>query len=335
MWRGVGRGLWLAASVVSALLWGQPASSQEPDTDALAATPFEKHEVTDSLGRQVEYYLSRPDSPAPLMLMIQGSGCERVMNTRSGRAYSTLFNLLPFASEGRFTVMAVEKPFSGVESGSSNQSDTSGGSCSPEFHEDFTAESWLEALQASMQDVRQLSWMETDRTLLFGFSEGAVMAAMLAADDDSITDVISIGGSGTTQLFDFLALAYKRCPDVTPCLEAVEEQYREIRNDPLSSTKFAWGHPYKRWTSFFDVEPSGLLMQSNARIYMAFGTADDSVPALSQELSVARLLEAGKDLTVRRVPNANHSLMSVNAPSFRDMDREYRAALQWFWEGDP
>jgi predicted esterase len=333
------RELRLTIFTLFALLLVQPAIPQNanPDTgvvEMLTGTPFEKHEITDSLGRQIVYYISKPESPAPLLLMIQGSGCARVMNVQTGGVYSTLFNLLPFAKEGQFAVMAVEKPYSGVVPNPSGQSSSANQSCTPEFNDDFTAESWLVALQASLQDARQSSWIDKERTLVFGFSEGAVMAAMLAGNDTSITDVISIGGSGTTQLFDFFAFAYQRCPDVTPCLDAVEEQHREILADPLSSSKFAWGHPYKRWTSFFRADLSSLLLQSNARIYMAFGTADDSVPALSQELAVARLLAAGKKLTVRRVPNANHALMSVNAPSFNDIDQEYRAALQWFVDAD-
>ncbi len=146
------------------------------------------------------------------------------------------------------------------------------------------------ALKAVLDEARKkLPWVDKSRTLVFGFSEGAVMADLLAGRDDGITDVISMSGSGTTQLFDFVTFCYQRAFDKSACLAEVDKNVAAINANPDSSTEFAWGHPYKRWSSFFRVYPGDELLKSKARIYMAFGTADESVPALSQELAVAQL----------------------------------------------
>jgi pimeloyl-ACP methyl ester carboxylesterase len=298
-------------------------------SEPVAGTSFERHVIKDATGRDVTYYISRPkDGPAPLMLMIQGSGCLPVMNPHSGGTYSTLSNLLPFGSEGRFTVVAVEKPFSAK---SDARPGTANG-CSAAFNESFTAESWLLALQAGLQDARKYLWVDPKRTLVFGGSEGAVMAALLAAKDARITDVVAIGGSGTTQLYDFIAQAYRTCFNVAACLADVDSQVRAIAADPSSSTAFAWGHPHKRWTSFFRVDPSEELLRSKARVYLVFGTADNAVPALSQEIAVAKLTAAGRDVTVRRVADADHSLRQPGAANLGGLDKESRAALDWFWQ---
>lgn len=45
-------------------------------------------------------------------------------------------------------------------------------------------------------------------------------------------------------------------------------------------------------------------------------------------------MSAGRDVTVRRVPNAGHGLSSPGpggAPDFSQTDREFRLALDWFW----
>lgn len=305
------------------------ASSAAQGSEAVPGTTFERHVIKDGIGRDVTYYISRPKSgPAPLMLMIQGSGCVPVMIGQAGGTSSTLFNLLPFGMEGRFTVVAVEKPFSARSEGRAG----TGEACSAAFNDSFTAESWLLALQASLQDARKSPSVDQKRTLVFGGSEGAVMATMLAAKDASITDVIAIGGSGTTQLYDFIAQAYRTCFNVAPCLAEVENKVRAIAADPASSTLFAWGHPHKRWTSFFRVDPGDELLRSKARVYLAFGTADNAVPALSQEVAVAKLLGARRDVTVRRVPDADHSLRQQGAANLADLDRESRAALDWFWQ---
>lgn len=259
--------------------------------------------------------------------MIQGSGCTPILQGTGAATYSTLYDLLPFAAEERFAVMAVEKPgASGSNSGGTAQG------CTAQFNEDFTAERWLVALRAALDDARHQPNVDIRRILILGASEGAVMASLLAGRDQRVTDVIAVGGSGTTQLFDFIAAAYSNCFDRSSCIADVESQMAAIRADPNSATKLAWGHPYRRWTSFFSVEPGDELARSHARIYLAFGTADISTPPLSQEVAVAKLLAAGRDVTVRRVPNANHSLLGPG-DDISTLDREYRRALDWFWTG--
>jgi predicted esterase len=316
-----------AMVLIAPFVWMSAAFAA--DVPMVSGTPLERHEIKDGSGRTITYYLSRPkQSPAPLLLMIQGSGCMPVINVQPNGAYSTLFNLFPFANEGQFAVMAVEKPYAGM----SGRDGNGGAACREEFNKDFSADTWSRALEASLADARKAPWVDNKRTLIIGFSEGAVMAAVLAGGDSRITDVISIGGSGTTQLYDFVVSAYEQCFDVSQCLSEIDSQLRSVRANPSSSTQFAWGHTYKRWSSFLSIDPTQELLKSKARIYIAFGTNDRSTPPLSQEIAVAKLNVAGRDVTVRRVANADHSLMQPNNPNFESLDKELRAALAWFWQ---
>lgn len=295
-----------------------------PSFAQVPSPAFEKRLVTDKLGRRITYYASTPQKPAPLLLMIQGSGCVPILASESGG--STLFNLGVYAQEQRFAVIAVEKPHAMAQS----QDGGTAQGCSKEFNEDFTAASWVEALRASVAHARRSPYVDQRRTLVMGFSEGAVMASLLAARDPKITDVILIGGSGTTQLFDLMLGAYD-CFDASACISQVEAQAKAISANSLSTTNFAWGHPYKRWSSFFRVDPAEELLRSKARVYLAFGTRDESVPPPSQELIAAKLMSAGRDVTVRRVADAGHSLMPQKASGWSALDRELRATLDWFW----
>jgi pimeloyl-ACP methyl ester carboxylesterase len=301
------------------------------DPSPVVGTPFERREIVDALGRTVTFYVSHPKkSPAPVLLMVQGSGCAKVLNEQGASSYSTLFNLVPYAEEGEFTVVAVEKPFAGE---ADRRNSGTALSCSPKFNSDFTADRWLVAIRAALEDARKSPWVDTRRTLVFGISEGAVMADMLAGRDSSITDVVSIGGPGTTQLFSFVADAYEHCPDPAECLADIHRKFQDIEADPESSTRFAWGHPFKRWSSFFRIDPGEELLRSKARVYIAFGTKDRATPPLSEEIAVAKLELAGRDLTVRRVAGAGHSLANETHPDYRDVDKEFRSALNWFWQG--
>ncbi|MGZ5036509.1 MAG: hypothetical protein ACXWGT_06980, partial [Usitatibacter sp.] len=96
------------ATTLLAALMASHAFAQD-----IPGTSLERRAIRDSLGRKVVYYIGHPRKPtAPVMLMIQGSGCSAVINEQPTGSFSTLFNLVPFASEGEFTMIAVEKPFS-------------------------------------------------------------------------------------------------------------------------------------------------------------------------------------------------------------------------------
>jgi predicted esterase len=294
----------------------------------LNGLPFEQRDIVDRLGRTVRYYISEPKTtPAPLLLMIQGSGCLPVLTIGPDRSFSTVFDFIPLAEQGRFAVMAVNKPFSG---GEPSKHFGSARTCSASFNEDFTAERWLVALQAALDDALQSPLIDRSKILVIGHSEGAVMADFLAGSDSRITDVVALGGSGTSQLFDFVANAY-RCFDVSKCLEEISANVRAINADPNNASALAWGHPYKRWSSFFKLDPGEELLRSKARIFIGFGTADKAVPALSEEVAISRLVAAGRDITVRRVPDAGHSLTDDANPNYDDLRKVYDSAIAWFW----
>ena len=299
-------------------------------SETIEGTSFSEYNVRDKIGREITYYLSKSTTKeAPLLLMIQGSGCNRVFNKSPAGVYSTIFNLTNIANENKFSVMAVEKPFSGVKidaKGDSVEFD-----CTKDFHQDFTVESWTQTLTMAMTEAIKKLGYRPRKILLFGQSEGAGIASELAAINTSVTHVITTGGSGTTQLYDFVVFAYQNCFNRSACVEQAYVQLDDISKDPQSVTRFAWGHPYKRWSSFFRLDPAENFMKSNAKIYVMFGTADVATPALSQEIIAAKLKSSDKDITVRRIPDANHMLQYSNHSNLDDLDKEYRLAFDWFW----
>lgn len=294
---------------------------------SVPGSSFTSYDVSLPGGRSITYHLSRaPEVDAPLLVMIQGSGCDAVINVQGGGSYSTIFNLFVYAQEQRFSVMAVEKPHSGVVQNGDQQG------CSTKFYEDFSAESWLAALTSSINDARKKLGGKNKSTLIIGFSEGATMATLLASHDNKVSDVVLIGASGVTQIFDFIARDYNKCFDVSKCLSALDHELSEIYLDPSSTSKFKWGHTHKRWSSFFEVDPSNELLKSNARLYLVFGTSDDSTPPISQEIIYAKMKSARKDITVRRVADAGHGLMGPYDQNMDGLDSELAKALDWYWK---
>ena len=68
-----------------AVLWPDASISAE-DAD-WSQIPFERREVADSLGRTVQYYVSKDaqGDRLPVVLLIQGSGCQSIFQLRGGR----------------------------------------------------------------------------------------------------------------------------------------------------------------------------------------------------------------------------------------------------------
>ena len=322
-------GILFAAQAVHAA----PAVQQEPlELGKAAAARFTLHRDG---APDIRYVISQPAHKAPLVLFVQGSGCTPpFVGLGTPNRYSTVFNFIPLAQRGDYAVMVVDKP---------NQPDAPPQSqpgvataCPAAFNAYFSYDSWLDTLRGALRHALALPWVDGSRVLVFGVSEGAVMAAGLARALPEVTHVALIGGTGTSQLFDFVANAYRTGDregsgddDTLARLRDIDATVDAINADPRSSVKFAWGHTYLRWSTFFAQAPGENLVQSKARVWLASGMRDDSVPVLSTEVAYARLRALGRDVTFRRVPRAGHGLMAEGG-SMADVQKEYDAIMAWF-----
>jgi hypothetical protein len=301
----------------------------------VGADRFEKYTLNVEIGPPVEYYISKTDHPAPLLLYIQGSGCDPVFLQMSPGVYaSTIFSLTTTAHKGQFSVMVVEKPYAPAKRSGGNGAATG---CPVDFNDYFSFDSWLRQVQIAYRDALQRPWVDKRRSLVIGISEGATIASGLAASDSSVSGVGLVGGTGPTQLFDMIVRAYKRAPDDASALEAinaVDDRVAKIEASPDSTKDFAWGHTYKRWSSFFRASSVEFLKRSHANVYLVSGMADENVPILSTEVAFSELRANGRDVVFRRIPTATHNLLPAGADfaaSFPQMEAEYARITDWFF----
>lgn len=309
------------------LLCAALPAAAHADSFTLGSTEFKQFKVAQANGPEVDYYLSKTARPAPLILFIQGSGCAPVFHGfDTGKRYSNIFNYIPWGMEGKYAVMVVNKPYAALTPPAKLDGALS---CSRQFNDYFSLDNWVRDLRAALAHARRQPWVDQRRMLVLGTSEGATVAAALAAVDDGVTDVALVGASGPTQLYDFVVAAYKAPgtdAEVAARLDQLDATRKQIFARPDSVTDFAWGHTFKRWSSFFRVSSTANLQQSRARIYLASGMQDTAVPILSTESMAAQLQAAGRDITMRRVPNGGHGLVPDGAPP----DEEYARILAWY-----
>jgi hypothetical protein len=322
-------------ALVCGLLLATPAIRAAPavQQDALelgkaAAARFTLHRDG---APDVRYVISHPAHKAPLVLFVQGSGCiPPFVGLGTPNRYSTVFNFIPLAQQGDYAVMVVDKPY---QPDVPPQAPPGGATaCPAAFNAHFSYDSWLDALRGALRHALALPWVDGSRVLVFGVSEGAVMAAGLARAVPEVTHVAMVGGTGTSQLFDFAANAYRAGStdeDTLARLHDIDATVDAIHADPRSTDKFAWGHTYLRWSSFFAQAPGENLAQARARVWLASGMRDDSVPILSTEVAYARLRALGRDVTFRRVPHGGHGLVPEGG-TMADVQKEYDAIMAWF-----
>lgn len=317
----------LAVSVF--VIWGCASfnhnrhSTSSDFVEKNSSLPFDILSTKDNHGRDVSYYLSNTDdTKLPLILFIQGSGCVSHWQKNSDGSISGGYqNVLLAAAKRRAHVLIVEKP--GVDIFDFNSSPGTAEKCSDYFNQQHTLANWTEALNAALQSALTNPKIDGSKILAIGHSEGAISAASLATINSKISHVVLLSGSGVSQLFDFVV---NRNPAE---VENVYKTYQQIKMDPMNSTRFIWGHPYKRWASFMSESTVELLKKTNSKVLIIHGTADKSVPIQSSDAPSVELKRISRQFDEIRLVGADHSLNLPNEVKPAGMKRAFERSLSW------
>jgi pimeloyl-ACP methyl ester carboxylesterase len=314
------------------------ASQAKLDPTALGSG-FQRYTTTDSLGRTITFYLSSPGEQAaarlPVALLVQGSGCQSLFRKRDERVYGGQQNLLLEAAKGRVRVLAVEKP--GVNYLDEAKRPGAAEGAAEEFLKEHTLPRWTAANRAALLAAWTLSDIDRSRTLLVGHSEGGIVVARLAAEMPEITHVASLAGGGPTQLFSLaesraVPRANDQPGDAARRVQALYDEWSAIQKDPESTTRFWMGHPYRRWSSFLQTTVRDELLGTKARIFLAQGGRDNSVPPAGHDVLVAELRAKARDVTAERIDDADHGFSKPDqgAGSGAGMRELLGRVVDWF-----
>jgi dienelactone hydrolase len=160
-------------------------------------------------------------------------------------------------------------------------------------------------------DVRaEVAWLRTQpgvdptRIMLVGYSEGGLIAPMVAAGDPFIAAVVTLAGPGVPGMEVARYQVQQpilRDPNMSDAdkAKAFEKQLEEALKD-LS--------PHE--TSFMSIDPISYDRQVRCPALIIQGAADTTVPLRSVE-RIASAMRAGgnADVTVRIIPGVSHSLL--------------------------
>jgi pimeloyl-ACP methyl ester carboxylesterase len=299
------------------------ATTVERDLTPLGV-PFSRYTTLDTLGRKITFYLSL-DGDAPLVVWVQGSGCDSVWIQRGQRINGGYQNVLREAVAGRARVLVVEKP--GVSFLDRSEMPGSAIGCSTAFLQEHTLDRWAIAVSAAIDGVLSIS-NSGSPVLVIGHSEGGIVAARVAAMNKNVDHVAVLASGGPTQLFQRVEDARQQTGN-----EAAEEIYKAwagIQADPNSVTRFFEGHPYRRWSSFLASSTTQELLKTNAAIYAAAGTQDKVVPIVELDVLRAELVAQGRRPVVERIEGADHGMNKAGQSGAAGLSAVFGRVLSWF-----
>lgn len=225
------------------------------------------------------YFLENLDSH-DLVINIEGSGYESVLGLKNDdgswkykKSASQIINM----TKKDFNVLLPEKLF--YEIGKNYNDD-----------EESLKQADVNSLTNSYSESIDtfLDNKVFNNIILIGSSDGAALLPKIYSqlrNKNKITKIISIsGGGGYTQLDEFRILSKSdlNMPEnYRALLLKVDEVYDHIKKNPESIENFYLGHPYKRWSSFFNYLPLDYIEQIDIPILFLHGEKDWSCPVES------------------------------------------------------
>lgn len=269
-----------------------------------AVPDWDTYTCRDAHERSIVFFLSKAPNTRrlPVALVIEGSGAQSVWKKAGEQVAGGIQNLLVRAAKADCRVIVVEKP--GIDFLYQGRFPGTADGAPRRFLEEHTLPRWAEANAAALRAVLKLPEIDPDRVLVVGHSEGGLVAARMAATMPAITHVASLAGGGPNQLFDLMMHVGDRALAT----------WREIQKDPNSVEKTAYGHPYRRWSSFLATSVVTELRKTKAFIYLAQGGVDPNVHPATFEVALAELTAAGAKVDGERLPKADHGFAVPGDP---------------------
>jgi pimeloyl-ACP methyl ester carboxylesterase len=291
---------------------------------------FRQAEAPRADGSTLTFFLANFDNALdarkPVMVVLDGSGASSAFyEMDDGRVGYGVYGLIGERACAAYHVATAEKR--GVPFG---QLGTPGTAVNAplEYRQHATFEDRVSDVQLLLDALLSDPMVDSTRVLLVGMSEGADVAAGVAAVDPRVTHVAFLSGAGASQLFDLMVLRRKQMsaagasPEaIEASVAALEADYARIFASPEDDEKLFMGHAYRRWASFFRQQPADNLARTKAKLFLAHGVRDQSVPIESFDYLTTELMRRGRtDVTIRRFTDRDHSLMKPGGdPSYEGL----------------
>jgi Prolyl oligopeptidase family len=336
---GIVFGILLALSLVPCAR-GQQRYRAVKDPASPPDIPYTRYFTTDKFKRRITFYISGDQSQRlPIVLSVLGSGAYSNFVRENGKIYDG-HRAAREAFDGKAHILIVEKP--GIDfleqHGPHGNPNGSEGGASPEFLRENTLPRWAEAVNAALRAGRTLPMADPSRCLVIGHSEGGIVVAMVAAENQFVTHIASLSAPGPTLLYQLTIDAreghlYRSLPpDAETQMRQLRSDVAAVLADPDSTTKLVLGHSHLYWSSRWPYSEMEILSHAKARIFLAHGSADHDVAVANFDVMYAQLLAAGRDVTAHRYEGADHGYRFADQPGRDGWKEVFETVRDWFFE---
>lgn len=284
--------------------------------------------------RGVPFFLAPGDGPRPLLVHIQGSGCEPVFVADGAAHVATAGQDLVHAlADGRFAVLVADKvgvePFNRVA-----DADGTAGNCSEAFLGQHSLDNWTTRLGVAIDAAMASDHVDSRSGVrVLGLSEGAIAAARLARLRSDISHTTFIAGFGCDQWRDMRVVARRKAEAhgveaARSAAKAMELGLSTVASDPESNTIFE-GQTHLFWSSFGRACPAMDLAASESDVFVAYGTSDEEIDAGGVEAITAARIAARKPVRVERIIGGSHVLDTPGTEPFEVLVGVLAEAIEW------
>ncbi len=189
-----------------------------------------------------------------------------------------------------------------------------------------------------MDHLRKTQKAWNGKLLISGFSEGAILAALIGPQISETKALIMLsGGGGMTLREDILLLETKNPPPgiTHSCWNQIKLTYLKLmfaglKFFPNNSTYTFLGsnHSLKYWNTIADYKPLYSLEKLDIPLYLAHGTMDTNCPIESAEILVRHFKQIGKNnLCYRKYTGYDHTFL--DREGINHMGEIFDEALGW------
>lgn len=281
-------------------------------TFSLNAESIRTHSISRDDGTEISYYLLRslPESQSDtLLLILQGSDCNSVLQVES--IFIDYKNIWPAAD-----VLLVEKY--GIDKTLTYSEEVERHDCPAQYIQNDSPE------QRVADVIRVLKFIREDshyaNLIVFGGSEGAIIANLLSVKIDGINATVSFNGGGRKFIDDLIHNISASAANHAEAKEGIggfKEFSHYILNSQPNELEVS-GHGYKWWHQMLSIDQFWVLKKVNTPLLILQGGSDVSVSPEKVDEMIANLRELKKhNIEYRRYEGLDHGFVNSAGESKR------------------
>jgi len=240
-------------------------------------------------GSEISYYIdegSQQKQSQDLLLVLQGSDCNSVVHIES--IFSSYRNLWREAD-----LLVIEKY--GITKSLPYSSDAGRSDCPSTSLQNDNPRQRVSDANTVLKAVYEARLYKN--LVVMGGSEGALIANLLAAENELVTAVVAFNGGGRWFVDDVLhniASEYVEKEEAENSLNGFKEFYQHILTSNADELVVS-GHGYSWWKQMFEIDQFLVLNDVERPVLLVQGGIDKSVSPEKFNEMMSELTDAGKE----------------------------------------